>query len=265
MRRITRVDADVITGFIAAAVRSAGCKGAVVGLSGGIDSATVTKLCADALGSKNVLNIFMPASPTPLEDRRLTEDLSRTWGTEYRVADIGPAADAFTSMLSVEPESRLERGNIYARCRMIVLYDAAKRTNRMVVGTSNKSELMMGYFTKFGDGASDLTPIAGLYKTQVRQLAEVVGVPKEIIERAPSAGLWEGQTDEGEMGITYRDLDRILCGIENGLKDGKISECASVPASKVSEVRARMAATEHKRASAKSLSISTAGIGKGRA
>jgi NAD+ synthase len=257
------MDADMITGFIGAAVRSSGCKGAVVGLSGGIDSATVTKLCADALGPESVLNVFMPASPTPPGDLKLTEGLSRAWGTEYRTADVSPAAEAFFSTLSVDSESRLEKGNIYARCRMIVLYDIAKRTGRLVVGTSNKSELMMGYFTKFGDGASDLAPIAGLYKTQVRQLAEVIGVPKEIVERTPSAGLWEGQTDEEEMGITYDSLDCVLDGIEGGLSDGKISERAGVPLSKVSEVRSRVAVTEHKRTPAKFLRISTSNTVKG--
>ncbi|MDR0523132.1 MAG: NAD+ synthase [Candidatus Methanoplasma sp.] len=239
--------AGEIREYISSAVAAAGCKGAVVGISGGLDSAAVTKLCADALGPKRVLNVFMPTSVTPADDYRLTKELSRMWGTEYKITDIQPAVDAFTGMLFSKVPAPLEKGNISARCRMVVLYNRAKKANYLVAGTSNRSELMTGYFTKHGDGASDLAPIAGLYKTQVRQLAAHIGVPREVIDKVPTAGLWEGQTDEGEMGITYRELDLILDGLDRSMGDGEISARSGAPEAKVAEFRARVAKMEHKR------------------
>ena len=130
---------------------------------------------------------------------------------------------------------------------MIVLYNRAKKLDYLVVGTSNRSEYLMGYFTKFGDGASDMVPIIDLYKTQVWQIAEIIGVPKEVIEKVPTAGLWEGQTDEEEMGITYRDLDLVLNGITFGQTDEEISSEVGVIVDKISEVREQVGRMEHKR------------------
>ena len=129
-------------------------------------------------------------------------------------------------------------GNVAARCRMIVLFHHAWLMGRVVMGTSNKSEFLIGYFTKFGDGGSDFCPIGDLYKTEVRQLAREIGVPDAIIDKTPSAGLWEGQTDEGEMGITYEDLDQVLFGIERSLGDEAIAAESGVPLDKVHKVRA---------------------------
>ncbi|MDR0887832.1 MAG: NAD+ synthase [Candidatus Methanoplasma sp.] len=247
IRQITSADVDKITEFIRSSVLSSGNKGVVVGLSGGLDSATVTKLCADALGPENVLNVFMPTTVTPTEDYKLTSDLSKQWGTRYKVFNVQPAVDAFTAMLFSNIKAPLERGNISARCRMIVLYNQAKKLGYLVTGTSNKSELYMGYFTKFGDGASDIVPMIGLYKTQVRQLAKLVGVPQEIIDRAPTAGLWEGQTDEDEMGITYHDLDLLLNDIEYSLDDKEIAAHIGLPISKITETREQVGKMKHKR------------------
>ena len=157
--QITREDVDDLVGFIRSTVESIGCKGVVVGLSGGIDSATVTKLCVDALGPDKVLNVFMPSRVTPAEDYKTTSELCSMWGTEYKVVDIQPAVDALMAVLLSGRETPLERGNISARCRMIVLYNLAKKRDYVVMGTSNQSEMMMGYFTKFGDGACDITPM----------------------------------------------------------------------------------------------------------
>jgi NAD+ synthase len=247
LHSITREDVDAIIDFIKEIMKSTDCKGLVVGASGGLDSVVVTKLCVDAIGAENVLNLFMPSAVTPPADRAVTADLSRKWGTRYEVVDIRPAADAFERMLLTDTGTPLEMGNISARCRMIVLYNKAKKLNYLVAGTSNRSEHMMGYFTKYGDGASDLVPIIDLYKTQVRQVAEMIGVPREIIDKVPTAGLWEGQTDEGEMGITYRDLDIVLDGMTFGMPDGEIAKDASVGVSKVSEIRARVTGMEHKK------------------
>jgi len=250
LHNITKKDIDALTDFIKVVAKDTGCKGMVVGSSGGLDSAVATKLCADAIGGENVLNIFMPSVVTPPSDYILTKELSKLWGTDYKVIDVQPAISTFTGMLFSNIEASLEKGNISARCRMTVLYNRAKKLNYLVAGTMNRSEYMMGYFTKFGDGAADLFPIIDLYKTQVWQAAEMIGVPKEVIEKVPTAGLWEGQTDEGEMGITYRDLDIVLDGITFGLPDSEIEKDVKVEASKISEIRARVAVMEHKRNSA---------------
>lgn len=244
---ITLDDVNNLKSFIKDAIESIGCDGVVIGLSGGIDSAVVTKLCVDALGSDKVTNIFMPSRVTPAEDYKVTAEMSKAWGTEYKVVDIAPAVDALGAVLLKDEETPLDRGNISARCRMIVLYNVAKRMNRIVMGTSNQSEIMMGYFTKFGDGACDVTPLANMYKTEVRQIAKLIGVPEAVIARPPSAGLWEGQTDESDMGITYYDLDSILYGMEGGLSDSKISAETGIPLDEVTDIHKRVISMEHKR------------------
>ena len=244
--RVSVKEVDTIVRFIRDTVNDAGSDGVIVGLSGGLDSAVVTKLCVDAIGPKKVLNLFMPSVVTPPADYVITMELSKKWGTEYKVVDVQPAINTFTGMLFTSVEAPLEKGNISARCRMTVLYNRAKKLNYLVVGTANRSEFMMGYFTKFGDGASDLVPIIDLYKTQVKQLAGMIGVPNEIIAKVPTAGLWEGQTDEEEMGISYQNLDIVLNNIA-GMEDKDISLLTGVSENKISEIRAQVKAMEHKR------------------
>lgn len=244
---ITKEDVNNLEGFIKRTIDGIGCDGVVIGLSGGIDSATVTKLCVDAIGADRVLNVFMPSRVTPAEDYKTTSELSSIWGTEYKVVDIQPAVDALAAVLLTGKETPLERGNISARCRMIVLYNLAKKRNYIVMGTSNQSEIMMGYFTKFGDGACDVTPLANYYKTEVRQLAALIGVPEPIIAKPPSAGLWEGQTDESEMGITYHDLDEILYDMEHDCTDTQIAADTGLPREKVTEIRKQVESMAHKR------------------
>lgn len=250
LHKIDMTDIRRITEFIRDATDRSGCKGLIIGISGGLDSAVTTKLCIDAIGPEKVINIFMPSAVTPPADYTLTSDLCSMWGTEYRIIDVQPAIDTFTGMLFTNTEAPLERGNISARCRMTVLYNRAKKRDALIAGTSNRSEYMMGYFTKFGDGAYDIAPMIDLYKTQVRQAAELIGVPKEIIDKVPTAGLWEGQTDEDEMGISYKDLDNVLNGISFGCSDEEISSNANVPRPKVFEIRDRVAKMEHKRVQA---------------
>ena len=245
--QITEEDVADLTGFIRSTIQKIGCKGVVVGLSGGVDSATVTKLCVDALGPEKVLNVFMPSRVTPAEDYKTTSELSSMWGTEYRVVDVQPAVDALAAVLLSGRETPLERGNISARCRMIVLYNLAKKRDYIVMGTSNQSELMMGYFTKFGDGACDVTPLANMYKTEVRQIARIIGVPEPIIAKPPSAGLWEGQTDESEMGITYENLDGILYDMEQDRTDPQIAADTGLPLSEIERIRKQVVSMEHKR------------------
>ena len=244
---ITTDDISMLQTFIRDTVSKAGAKGVVIGLSGGIDSAVVTKLCADALGPKNVLNVFMPSRVTPAEDYKTTSELSTMWGTEDRVVDLQPAVDALAAVLLSDADTPLERGNISARCRMVVLYNLAKKRQYLVMGTSNQSEIMMGYFTKFGDGACDATPLANMYKTEVRQIAALIGVPQPIIDKPPSAGLWEGQTDESEMGIKYEDLDAILYDMEQDMSDSQIAADTGLPKDLVSDIRRQVKIMEHKR------------------
>ncbi len=218
----------------------------VIGLSGGIDSATVSKLCADAIGPEKVLNIFMPAQTSSKKDRQDAEDFCRQFGMGLLVVDIGPAVQAYASMLP-SMDNKEFAGNTMARSRMIVLYHHARLLGRAVMGTSNKSELLTGYFTKFGDGGVDFCPIGDLYKTEVRQLAEQIGVTRAIIDKVPSAGLWDGQTDEGEMGITYEKLDQVLLGLERSLSNEAVAAETGVPLDKVDRVWNMYRCSVHKR------------------
>ncbi len=244
--RMTSEDAEELRGFIRRYVADSGASGVVVGISGGIDSAVVIKLAADALGPEKVHTVFMPTDVTPKGDYDCTGRLADIWGVGYEVINIQPAVDAMSDMLGGDL-SRLEMGNISARCRMTVLYAKAKRLGCIVLGTSNQSEYMMGYFTKHGDGGSDAAPLVGLYKTNVRQLAKIIGVPQAVIDKPPSAGLWEGQTDEDDMGITYAVLDTVLLEIENGRTDAEIASDSGLSAEEVARIRAGVLAMAHKR------------------
>lgn len=229
--------ADDIANWIAGHVRGAGLNGAVVGLSGGIDSAVVSGLCARALGAEHVLGIIMPIHSNP-SDAADAEQAAANWGIEIRTVDLSATYDALARALPTG--SDLAYANIKPRLRMIALYHHANTLGRMVIGTGNRSELMAGYYTKYGDGGTDLLPIAGLYKWQVRELARELGVTQAIIEKPPSAGLWQDQTDEQEMGITYQDLDRTLAAIEAG-------EESSIERPILERVQLMIRASEHKR------------------
>lgn len=235
-----------IEDFIRQKVAECGGNGVVIGMSGGIDSATVSKLCADAIGPEKVMNIFMPGRTTSDADRRDAESFCRQFGMPFSVVDIEPAVQAFRAVLP-SPGGKECNGNITARCRMVVLFHHAWTSDRVVMGTSNKSELLTGYFTKFGDGGADFCPIGDLYKTEVRQLAREIGVPDAIIDKPPSAGLWEGQTDEGEMGISYDELDQVLFGFERSLGDEPIAAETGIALDRVRVVREMHRRTVHKR------------------
>ena len=180
----------------------------VVGLSGGIDSALVAYLAAEALGAENVLAVLMPYRTSNPESRTDAEAVVARLGIPARVIPITPMVEPYLTT-QVGDNSR-RRGNVMARMRMIVLYDQSEEFHALVIGTSNKTEALLGYTTQFGDNAAALQPITDLYKAQVRQLARLVGVPDHIVAKAPSADLWQGQTDEGELGFTYDEADAIL-------------------------------------------------------
>jgi NAD+ synthase len=204
----TDVARQVIAQFIRGQLRQAGFERAVVGLSGGIDSALVAYLVAEAIGAERLLCVLMPYRTSSPDSRADAEEVVRRLGASSEVVDISPMVDTF---FAADPDaSPLRRGNFMARQRMAVLYDRSVTWSGLVVGTGNKTETLIGYTTLFGDSACAFNPIGDLYKSQVRQLAAAIGVPEAIIRKAPSADLWPGQTDETESGFSYPILDRLL-------------------------------------------------------
>lgn len=202
-----------IVQFIRGYFREAGRKTAVVGVSGGLDSAVVLALCAKALGRQNVIAAFLPSKNTPAQDMKDARQLAKKFGTRTVSFNIEPVLRACGKLGG----GRLARANFSARMRMAVLYSIAGRKSGLVVGTGDRSELMLGYFTKHGDGGADLFPIAGLYKTEVRGLARHLGLPAGIAGKPSSPNLWKGHTAEGEMGFSYETADGILKGIEKSV------------------------------------------------
>lgn len=198
----------ILTGFIHSEITRAGFSKALLGLSGGLDSSLACYLAAEALGPENVLAVRMPyksSSPLSMEHAGLVIQALGVQSLDVEItAMVDPLFDRFPDA------NKTRRGNAMARARMIVLYDQSEAFRGLVVGTGNKTEILLGYTTLYGDSASAINPLGDLYKTQVRQLARALGVPQEIIEKAPSADLWAGQTDEGELGFTYQRVDQLL-------------------------------------------------------
>jgi len=202
--------ADGIVQFIKKTIHSTSFSRVVLGLSGGVDSSVVFALALKALGKNNVYPAILPYKDYDLEGFRLTEELIKTstlsQGNIYK-KNISEAIDKIALGSQI---NNIRLGNIIARVRMTIIYDKAKEINALVIGTENKTEHLLGYYTLHGDSASDIEPIRHLYKTQVKELAKFLEVPKKIIERIPTAGLWQGQTDEGEFGFSYKQADQIL-------------------------------------------------------
>jgi NAD+ synthase len=204
----TSVARRVIADFIRGQLRQAGFERAVLGLSGGIDSGLVAYLTAEAIGAERLLCVLMPYRTSSPASRADAEDVVARLGAASEVGDISPRVDGYFGPDS--DASSLRRGNFMARMRMAVLYDRSVTWGGLVVGTGNKTESLIGYTTVFGDNACAFNPIGDLYKSQVRQLAQEMGVPEAIIRKAPSADLWPGQTDEAEANFSYPQLDRLL-------------------------------------------------------
>jgi NAD+ synthase len=204
----TDVARQILTGFLKSEVTRVGFKRAVINLSGGLDSALSCVLVAEALGSENVLALRLPyrtSSTDSLEHAQLIID---QFNIRSETIDITAMVDP---LIERDPEmSKTRKGNIMARTRMIVMYDQSEVFKGLPIGTSNKTEILLGYTTMWGDMASAINPIGDLYKTQVRQLSRALGVPSVIIDKPPSADLWVGQTDEGELGFTYEEVDKLL-------------------------------------------------------
>jgi NAD+ synthase len=218
-------------------VRDAKARGIVVGISGGVDSAVVAVLAHRAVG-KNFMGLCLPCESQP-EDRADARLLARTFGLRMHDVDLAPVYRVFVQQLP--KGNKLAYANLKPRLRMSALYFFANTHNYLVAGTGNKSEAMMGYFTKYGDGGVDVLPLGNMLKREVRALAYELGIPERIITKPPTAGLWAGQTDEAEMGITYRELDDILLRIEGGRRQ-------VIAKTKVSAVRRAIGASRHKRA-----------------
>jgi NAD+ synthase len=239
---------DLIVGFIHTGVKTAGAKGAVIGLSGGIDSTLTAYLSVESLGAKNVLGILMPEfDMTPEQDIDDAVKVVNQLNIEHNIVDISEVLRCFSSSIPVfHKTAQLANGNLKARIRMCILYYYSNITNRMVVGTGNRTEMLLGYFTKYGDGGVDMEPIGGLYKTQVRNLAKYMNIPASIIDKVPTAGLWPKQTDEGELGITYDTVDSILSMLVDSRKS--ISEVKKIfPPAHVDRIVNLMQFNEHKR------------------
>jgi NAD+ synthase len=204
--------AERLSSWIADKVKEAGCRGAVFGMSGGIDSSVVAALAKRAVGN-NVLGVLMPCYSIPQD-----EEHARAVADKFSIATqkvvLDTAFDTLTGLLPDNPVDEasglLAMVNLKARLRMVTLYHFANQLRYLVIGSGNRSELAVGYFTKHGDSGVDILPLGNLVKAQVRDLAEYLGVPREIIDKPPSAGLWEGQTDEGDLGFTYNQLDSFL-------------------------------------------------------
>jgi NAD+ synthase len=228
---------DKIVSWIRKKCQASKTQGIIVGLSGGIDSAVVAALAKRAVGKNKVLGVMLPCH-SQQQDAHDAHIIVRYLGIRSKTIDLSKSYDAFLKLLPAG--GSMARANLKPRMRMMVIYYLANKYNYLVCGTSNKSERLVGYCTKFGDSAADILPIGNLLKRQVRKLAEELGIPEHIIRKAPTAGLWPGQTDEGEMGITYNELDDILARMEGKKKQ-------VLPREKVAKVRRMIACSEHKR------------------
>lgn len=200
---------NLLVGFLKNETYKIGLNKAVIGLSGGIDSAVSAYLSAKAFGPENLLCIMMPYKTSSKNSLTDAKKIIKELGVRSKIVNISKPVDAYLNSLEGDV-SNLRKGNVMARMRMIVLYDESAKENALVIGTSNKTELLLGYSTLFGDSACAINPLGDLYKTQIFELAKHLNVPKEVIDKKPSADLWEGQTDEDEMGITYSEVDKLL-------------------------------------------------------
>jgi NAD+ synthase len=244
--------------FLRTRLAESGRRAVVFGLSGGLDSSTVAALCAKTFRSEGTLALVMPHSESNPQDKEHALLVTEKFKIPHKVIDITSATGAIrancpepvkTADEDADGEFRMRilTGNIKARTRMANLYMFANATGRLVVGSGDKSELLVGYYTKYGDGGADVFPIADLYKSQVRQLARHLGVPEEIIAKPPSPGFWTGQTAEREIGVNYEQLDLILCGLERFMGSEVIADQLKISVETVEKVDRMIRESEHKR------------------
>jgi NAD+ synthase len=231
--------ADQITNWVRQQVGAAGVVGIAFGLSGGVDSACVAGLAKRAMGHEAVVGVLLPCHSDPI-DAEYARQVATAFDLETVTIDLAPAYDSLIRALP-PTDKRLALANVKPRLRMTALYYVANVRNYLVAGTGNRSELMVGYFTKHGDGGADMLPLGDLYKREVYELARELGVPQPIIDRPPTAGLWPGQTDEEEMGLSYDEVERALVTLTIGGDHG-------VDQATLDKVRRMMTSSAHKRA-----------------
>jgi NAD+ synthase len=237
--------ADICGNFLREGLAAAGCDRFVVGLSGGIDSAVAAGLAARAVGPEKVLGVMMPYATSSAASLADAAAVAAVLAIPTEKVAITPMADAFLG--DVPAEDRIRRGNVMARCRMIVLYDRSARDGALVLGTGNRTEALLGYTTMHGDNACALNPVGQLYKTEIRLLAAWLGLPAAVLTKAPSADLWTGQSDEDELGFTYAEADRLLHHmVDDELDDPGLASLGFDPGL-VARVRGRMRAMAFKR------------------
>jgi len=240
--------AEALSAFVQSIVESAGVKGVVVGVSGGVDSATTLALSVKALGPQRVLALIMPDSDvTPIRDVEDAKKLVEMFGVNHKTIDIKPIIERYVEEANIKPNRR-SLGNLRARVRMTLLYLYANMHNLLVAGTGDRSEILIGYFTKYGDSAVDFLPIGSLYKTQVRRLALHLGIPENIALKPSSPRLWPGHLAERELGMSYEEVDLALYALfDLGLNIEEAVEATGLPREKVEKVLMMHKASEHKR------------------
>ena len=235
--------------FIKEYVENAGAEGIVLGLSGGIDSATTAAISSLAIGGTRVTGLMLPEKETYItKDIDDAKFVAEKFGLKTQICDITPVLDGFYKTIPIfDQADKLCKGNVKARTRMIYLYYYANKLNKIVCGSSDKSETMMGYFTKWGDVAADISPLMDLYKTQVRKLAEHMGIPPELAAKPSTPALWPNQLAETELGIKYETLDLILYGLERFMTTEEIVQQLNIKKPLIEKVKSRWLAVEHKR------------------
>ena len=239
--------------FISDYISKSSAKGLVIGLSGGLDSSVVLKLSVNALGTSKVLGLVMPSDTTPNDDTTHAIDLAKELRIKYRVIDIHPIIRKFEEIL---PKDKGARGNLMARIRMSLLYYYAGVNGYLVAGTSDKSEIQIGYFSKFGDGAADIMPIAGLYKTQVRSLAEYLDIPVVIVQKKSSPRLWDNHLAEEEIGMDYEIIDQILyLLVDKKMQLKDVTRKLGIDTKHVNKVKMMIEKSLHKRSPAAIVSL----------
>jgi NAD+ synthase len=238
-----------IVRFIKEYVQNTGAKGIVIGLSGGIDSGVIAALSSLAIGGKNVIGLMLPEKETfNQQDIADAETIAKKFDIQTQVCDISTITESIYKSITIfDQNDRLCKGNLKARTRMIYLYYYANKLNYIVCGSSDKSETMMGYFTKWGDAAADIAPIMDLYKSQVRKLAEHLGFPEELYKKPSTPALWPNQLAESELGIKYETLDLILYGLERFLDTEEIAGQLNLKKEIVDKIKCRWLMNEHKR------------------
>ena len=241
---------DRIVRFLRTHSERIGTRHLVVGMSGGLDSSVTAALCAKALGGKRTLGLCLPEAETrSLRSIQDASEVAEKFGISFKTLDMTSLVQAASSLLrpSKKKDGVVPYGNLKARLRAMILYYYANTSKGLVVGTGDKSEIMLGYFTKHGDGACDIQPIADLYKSSVRDLAIHLGLPRRIFSKPSSPELWPGQIAEDELGLSYNTLDSILWRLERWMPPKEISEELGIPLRMVARVRSRLLQSEHKR------------------